>query len=122
MTHEGPLARYEALIASGTITRDPAQATAAAKLQGLHDELIDYQLPQAKTGWTARLGFARDKPSNPPKGLYIYGSVGRGKSMLMDLFFDGAQVARKRRVHFHEFMREAHELIHQAREHGLKNS
>ena len=116
MTHEGPLARYEALIASGTITRDPAQATAAAKLQGLHDELIDYQLPQAKTGWTARLGFARDKPSNPPKGLYIYGSVGRGKSMLMDLFFDGAQVARKRRVHFHEFMREAHELIHQWRQ------
>lgn len=116
MIHQGPLARYEALVAEGSVTADPAQAAAAAKLQWLHDQLIDYRPPQAKTGWTAKLGFARSKPSNPPKGLYIYGSVGRGKSMLMDLFFDGAQVERKRRVHFHEFMREAHDLIHQWRQ------
>jgi cell division protein ZapE len=104
------------LVADGSIAKDPAQEAAAAKLQWLHDQLLDYRPPQAKTGWTAKLGFARRKPTNPPKGLYIYGSVGRGKSMLMDLFFEGAQVERKRRIHFHEFMREAHDLIHQWRQ------
>src|SRR5437762_11473754 len=71
----------------------------------------------AKPGLLARLGLARaPKPLRGPHGLYIWGPVGRGKSMLMDLFFADAPVARKRRVHFHEFMLEVQGRLHRRRE------
>lgn len=109
----GPIARYEAMLAAGDLTADAAQHAAAAKLQALHDRLDGYR-PHAGRGggWTARLGFASRPIHTTPHGLYIHGSVGRGKSMLMDLFFESVAVERKRRVHFHEFMQEAHGLIH----------
>src|SRR4029077_16915 len=73
--------------------------------------------PAPKSGLLARLGLTRPaKPPAGPHGLYIWGPVGRGKSMLMDLFFHDAPVAKKRRVHFHEFMLEVQERLHRRRE------
>lgn len=113
---DGPRSRYQALIAAGEVSPDPAQEIAVAKLQAMHDYLAGYKPASAKVGWTARFGFTKRPPAEPPRGLYIHGAVGRGKSMLMDLFFEGVAVERKRRVHFHEFMQEAHELIHEWRQ------
>jgi cell division protein ZapE len=109
------MARYQALIADGTLTPDPAQARVAAQLDALGQALNGYRPVAARQIWAARLGFAR-APSAPPLGLYIHGAVGRGKSRLMDLFFDTIAVEKKRRIHFHEFMQEAHSLIHEWRQ------
>src|ERR1700720_1003523 len=98
---EGPLALYEARCAGGLIRPDPAQARAAARLDALFRALTHPAAPAG--GWVGRLFAA---PPVRPKGLYLWGPVGRGKSMLMDLFFAAAPVANKRRVHFHAFMLE----------------
>jgi cell division protein ZapE len=113
---DGPIARYEALLSSGEVNADPAQRAAVEKLQEMHERLDGYRPASLKTGWAERFGFGRRSPADAPRGLYIHGAVGRGKSMLMDLFFDCVAVERKRRVHFHEFMQEAHELIHEWRQ------
>jgi cell division protein ZapE len=96
---------------------DPAQAVAVEKLQSLHNALAHYQPPAAAASWRERFGLARRR-ADAPEGLYLFGGVGRGKSMLMDLFFAGAPVAAKRRVHFHEFMLEVHEALHRRRQRG----
>jgi cell division protein ZapE len=100
---------YEALVSSGAIERDPAQALAAEAFTDLEQRLSTYKPPR-KQGLLGRL-FA-DKKEPPPRGLYVHGEVGRGKTMLMDLFFQHSQVAHKRRAHFHEFMAEVHERIY----------
>ena len=84
------------------------------KLQSLARALAEYQPGHGESGWRVRLGLA-EAPEPPPMGLYIFGKVGRGKSMLMDMFFDCAPVAKKRRVHFYEFMQEVHARIHERR-------
>ena len=104
----GPLAPYRERIARGEIAEDAAQAHAAERLQHLADELAEWK-PGKKAGPLAAFGFGR--PVTPPEGLYIWGGVGRGKSMLMDLFFDTVEIRPKRRVHFHAFMQETHERI-----------
>ncbi|MBK3777748.1 cell division protein ZapE [Azospirillum brasilense] len=123
---DGPLSLYRARRGTGTLRPDPDQELAAEKLQSLHKALKGYS-PQpadkaggAKAGWLERFGLGRPRsePAEAPQGLYMYGGVGRGKSMLMDLFFDTAPVEKKRRVHFHEFMLEVHERIHQHRQSG----
>ncbi len=111
---EGPLALYRARRADGRLAADPAQELAAEKLEGLFRALRHYR-PGESEGWRARLGLAR-RPDPAPQGLYLFGGVGRGKSMLMDLFFAAAPVARKRRVHFHAFMIEVHERLHRWRQ------
>lgn len=111
---EGPLAAYRALVSDGTIRSDPMQALAAEKLESLHNALRHYQPSAGIGGWRARFGLAR-RTTPTPQGLYLYGDVGRGKSMLMDLFFRTAPVAAKRRVHFHQFMLEIHDRLHQWR-------
>jgi cell division protein ZapE len=105
------LERYRGMIGSGELTADPAQAVAVEKLQMLSNRLADYA-PPAKTDIFA---FFTRKSGAVPRGLYIFGSVGRGKTMLMDLFFSAVPFTKKRRVHFHEFMGETHELIGKAR-------
>ncbi len=98
---KGPRPRYHALIDKGAINADPAQEDAAGRLQHLHDNLKGYRGP--KGGWFSS--------RTPPQGVYLWGGVGRGKTLLMDLFFNNTEFGRKRRVHFHEFMAEAHERI-----------
>lgn len=113
---------YRAKLADGSIKPDPAQAFAVEKLGTLARALAAYK-PDPRPGfWRASLGFARkfglEQAGAPPAGLYMFGGVGRGKSMLMDMFFAHAPVAKKRRVHFHAFMLETHARIHAWRQSG----
>jgi cell division protein ZapE len=108
MPLQGPLAEYRARLRSGDIRPDPAQELAAEKLESLANALLGYLPQTGPAGWKERFGLARRRTIEPPQGLYIYGGVGRGKSMLMDIFFRGAPVVKKRRVHFHGFMQEIH--------------
>ena len=108
--------RLRALVASGELTPDPAQTAMAARFDRLLAEL-HAQRPARKSsalGWL----FASRKPETMtvPKGLYIHGGVGRGKTMLMDMFFEQARIKRKRRAHFHAFMADVHDRIHQHRQ------
>jgi cell division protein ZapE len=93
---------YRERLASGEIKPDAAQEAALAALSRLEGDLNDAAEP------TFRSFFRKPQPV---KGVYLWGPVGRGKSMLMDLFFDSAPVEKKRRAHFHEFMAEVHGLI-----------
>jgi cell division protein ZapE len=111
---DGPLAQYRAKLQSGELLPASAQRLAVDKLQSLWRALLNYKPNNGEQGWRARLGLAPASPP-PPMGLYIFGGVGRGKSMLMDMFFASAPVAKKRRVHFYAFMLEVHERIHARR-------
>ncbi len=102
-------AHYQALVSSGAIEPDAAQAEAAEAFAGLEQQLANYK-PLRKQSLLGRL-FA-DKDEAPPRGLYVHGDVGRGKTMLMDMFFQQSLVVHKRRAHFHEFMAEVHERIY----------
>jgi cell division protein ZapE len=102
-------AHYQTLVSSGAIEPDAAQEEAAEALADLEARLAGYK-PFRKQGLLGRL-FA-DKGEPPPRGLYVHGEVGRGKTMLMDLFFQHSSVVHKRRAHFHEFMAEVHERIY----------
>lgn len=107
---------YEARIAAGTLRPDPAQHAVLPQLEALR--LWLEQNATRRTGLFAGL-FAR--PLTPPKGLYLWGGVGRGKSMVMDLFSEATQISQKRRVHFHAFMQEIHHGIHAARKRGVED-
>jgi cell division protein ZapE len=114
------MARYRARVAEGALAADPAQRLAVEKLQLLHMRLRDYNPETPKRVGLGLFGWGRERiEQRAIPGLYLYGGAGRGKSMLMDLFFAGAPVARKRRVHFHGFMQGAHAAIHEARALGL---
>ena len=97
---KGPRPRYQKLVEAGVLESDPAQEDAVDRLQAVHNEL---------RGAGQRGFFRRAAPA--PKGLYLWGGVGRGKTLLMDIFFNNTGVAAKRRAHFHEFMLDAHERI-----------
>src|SRR3954468_9630990 len=102
--------RYRALVAEGELERDAAQEAIATRLTRLEERLAQHRLSRKSShlGWL----FARSSPAEPIKGLYIHGDVGRGKTMLMDLFFAASELRRKRRAHFHEFMADVHERVH----------
>ena len=111
---DGPQDRYLALCASAELTRDAAQEAAVRRLQALAETLRHYRLARR----SALASLIGRKPVEPPRGVYLHGPVGGGKSLLMDLFFETAAVERKRRVHFHAFMQEVHRLIHEERQSG----
>ena len=110
----GTLSSYEALVESGELRPDPDQRAAAERLGRLEAEL---EAKRETPGLLARL-FGGDERETQPRGVYLWGEVGRGKSMLMDLFFREAGLARKRRVHFAAFMLEAHAAMKAARGEG----
>ncbi|HZO45895.1 MAG TPA: AFG1/ZapE family ATPase, partial [Xanthobacteraceae bacterium] len=107
-------AQYATLAAAGEIEHDPAQAHALDLLTELEGRLREHRLARKSSALGWMFG-ARKNKQEPLKGLYIYGEVGRGKTMLMDLFFEASAVKRKRRVHFHEFMADVHERVRQFR-------
>jgi cell division protein ZapE len=133
MQSEGPLDRYRARLEGGGLQRDPMQERAVELLHGLWLRLKSYQPPppqvpsggalkslfglfKSRTEGSATLALAGAGESRTLQGLYLHGGVGRGKSMLMDLFFDTVALPRKRRVHFNAFMLECHDRIHQWRQ------
>lgn len=102
------LSRYEALVASGELRADDEQARAALRLNELQ-----YDLEANRGG--GLLGRFRARKVQPVRGVYIWGGVGRGKSMLMDLFHDSLKIREKRRIHFHAFMLEVHARLREER-------
>jgi len=113
--NKSPESEYQMLMQEGELKPDPDQARAVAELERLHRELTNY--PEIKinshpfpinTRWLSHFFKQSGNSKNAPKGIYLHGGVGRGKSMLMDLFYSVAQLKSKRRVHFQEFMLDIH--------------
>ena len=100
---------YEALIVTKKVERDRAQEDLLARFTDLEKRIVTHRSARRANpvGWL----FGSRDSDGAAKGLYIYGDVGRGKTMLMDLFFEASPVVRKRRAHFHEFMADVHERV-----------
>jgi len=96
---------YAALLAARGYRADAAQQQAADRLQRLYTELLDFRYARRST--MRRLLSS----TQPPRGVYFWGGVGRGKSFLMDCFFDSVPIRRKRRIHFHAFMQQVHRRL-----------
>jgi cell division protein ZapE len=108
-----PLQRlYRDLVAAGRLEADPAQIAMVGRLDALAARLDGYSPARPPNAFGRLIGV---RPAETPRGLYIFGPVGRGKTLLMDLFFEAAPVKAKRRVHFHAFMADVHARIHQWR-------
>jgi cell division protein ZapE len=105
----GPQSAYDQLVAAGELRADPDQRAAASRLAALRSVLT--AKPQRGSLLWRLAGLKPD----PPRGIYLWGGVGRGKSMLMDLFYDHLAIAKKRRVHFHAFMQEVHARLREER-------
>jgi cell division protein ZapE len=106
-------AAYCERVTSGDIESDPAQVRIVQRLDTLASDLAE---PRSDGGFLGRL-FGGQRPE--PRGVYIWGDVGRGKSMIMDLFFDAVPGLQKQRVHFHAFMVDMHARVHQRRAAGV---
>jgi cell division protein ZapE len=105
VSERGMIERYENLLAELGYTADPAQRAAAERLQKLYYELLGFKVNRGST-WKRLVA-----PPKPPRGVYFWGGVGRGKSFLMDCFYAAVPYQRKRRIHFHAFMQEIHRTL-----------
>lgn len=110
-----PIGAYRALIDNGEITSDPRQEYAIGQLQSLEQALEGYAQQMGKSGWSKRLSFGGGRKPTP-KGVYMWGGVGRGKSMLMEIFYNNTSVDDRKHIHFHAFMQEVHRRVHSYRE------
>jgi cell division protein ZapE len=108
-------AAYETAVAAGKLSSDPAQEALVERLDALSLALADH-MNRRSSGFFGRLFTSRKSDPAPVRGLYIHGSVGRGKTMLMDMFFETCPEPRKRRAHFHAFMQDVHERVHAHRQ------
>ncbi len=112
------LEHYQDLVDTGVLRPDEAQCAVVSHLAAIGVQLTGYT-PPSMSSYGSFWPFSwRRKPPAIPRGAYIWGDVGRGKSMLMDLFYEHAP-ARKRRVHFHAFMEEVHQAVHAHRQRGV---
>ena len=100
-----PLEHYQADLRCSNFEHDPAQETAVRHLDNLYGDLIERS--RGKSGVWSRL-FGANRPMEPVVGLYLWGGVGRGKTYLMDVFYESLPIERKMRLHFHRFMRRVH--------------
>jgi len=120
-TAEGPAAAYQAALNDGVLQPDARQSEVVAKLQRLHDALLHQQsggvdrTPESDgflSVFFKRFSSQNSKPRKPAiKGLYIWGGVGRGKTLLCDMFYEDLPVTQKRRLHFHRFMQGVHDEL-----------
>ena len=108
---------YETRVTEGKLRADPAQNAILPQLEDLRFWLEEHAAKKR-----GLLGGLFSKATVSPKGLYLWGGVGRGKSMLMDLFFDAVEIEAKRRVHFHAFMQDIHRGMHAARKKGVEDA
>src|SRR5438552_1480340 len=107
----GIRADYQGRLQAGELKHDPAQALVMGRLEQLSEALAQHE--SRSNGFLAKL--LKNGNAAPPKRLYLWGKIGRGKTMLMDAFFASAPVARKGRVHFHAFMQDVHARLHSVR-------
>lgn len=108
-----PLDRYHAQLAARQLDPDPMQEAAAQSLTRLYHDVLHFE--ENRKGWKQKVRFLMPRQMMP-RGIYLHGPVGRGKSMMMDIFYDSIPLAiKKRRVHFHQFMIEVHDYIHSHR-------
>ncbi len=112
-----PIQRFKEKVSAGLLDADGRQEQAAQALDRLYQAVVIHH--GQKTGWVKRMAIFKGKEA-VPRGVYMYGPVGRGKSMLMDMFYDAVPFGiKKRRVHFHQFMIEVHDYIHSRRSGGV---